>query len=185
MASECFGFSFSSAAGPSSMTMSMTRGATLEEGLDELCSHLASVERTSFSISGFTATPWPVRVHTDLPILLEQIGNLLESLHRRQELVLDLYEQGIEKELHMGCEGEGIRIECLSHIDWEPQYPKCLMPRQALAAMAVQVFEQATQAFDRICPDWRMNAELGSWERSIRCQRLELTGIDNSENDWT
>ena len=82
-----------------------------EELFMELCSALSSMEGIEFLIEGF-GIDWPVDVETDLSTAIPQIFEGLNLLENEKDFSIELYEQGIEKELHFRVYSEYIEVSC-------------------------------------------------------------------------
>lgn len=85
------------------------------ECIDELwmhlCSALSSIEGIKFVIEGFDLD-WPVDVETDLSTVIPQAFDGYKSLTSDKNFSIELYEQGIEKELHFSIDCDDVQVTC-------------------------------------------------------------------------
>ena len=137
--------------------------------LYELCDTLSSLDNSDFVVSGFGQDNWPVDVETDLPILLEQLGEIGSFLkNEKQELKISFYEQGIERDLLFKNEGQNVRISCQSFGSWEPQFTDETMQIDEFKLMLETFINNFDSCLERCLPNFHpkwliyKDKELGS-----------------------
>ena len=107
--------------------------------LADLCSHLSENLANKFVVQGFGDDSWPVDVYTDLLVFLEQLPFVIEKVWCQEEVTLQFYEQGVERNIIMRPKGALVELECVSFTSWQPTQPKEEMHWCDLVAMLVGI----------------------------------------------
>ncbi|MFE9387728.1 hypothetical protein ACFYMO_31585 [Streptomyces sp. NPDC007025] len=114
---------FSMSITPPSKHFSLTPEFELSIDYDSLvmetCDLLSQTDCT-FQISGFGQESWPVDISYDLSSVIEQLPDTLAALRANEEAIIDLYGQGIERELSFTPRGEHVTVHCSSRTQWQP-----------------------------------------------------------------
>jgi hypothetical protein len=103
--------------------------------LAHICDSLEDMNVVKFVVNGFGQYPWPVDVRFDLPIVLEQLGQVLSSLHHGLPTQLDFPEQGLQRSLHMVPSQSTVTITCTSFGKWKPTSEVVTMDSHQLGEM--------------------------------------------------
>ena len=103
--------------------------------LADLCSHLSENVANEFIVQGFGDDSWPVDVYTDLVVFLEQLPFVIEKVWYQEEVTLQFYEQGVQRNIIMRPKGALVELECVSFTSWQPTQPKEEMNWCDLTAM--------------------------------------------------
>lgn len=90
----------------------------IEEVWMHLCSALSSIDGIKFVIEGF-GVKWPVDVETDLSTVIPQVFDGLELLKSDRGFSIELFEQGIEKELNFIISCDDVEITCSNMVGGE------------------------------------------------------------------
>jgi hypothetical protein len=131
--------------------------------LCDACELLDETRQAQFVVSGFGQDPWPVDVHTDLPVVVEQIPTVLEALSRGEPAVLGFYEQGIGRILSIAPQGVDVTIECSSTTNWRPTPESIRMPTHELVTLLEQFLDGFVDLVRQRCPDLVDHAWFRSW----------------------
>lgn len=118
--------------------------------LTEVCGEL--VGQAQFTISGFGQEKWPVEVGFDLAVLLEQLPTLISAIRLSEATELDMYEQGIERQLYFVPEGLNYSISCASYGNWTPSHAVELFDKTALLEMLLLVQNEFLRALRQSVP---------------------------------
>lgn len=89
--------------------------------LNDICDAMAENSDNEFEVGGFGEENWPVDIRTDLPIFLEQLPEIINSVIAHSEFVIDFYEQGIQRKVVFQPTTEGYCVKCESFTAWKPK----------------------------------------------------------------
>lgn len=106
-------------------------------------------DAASFSVSGFGQSEWPVDVHTDLPVFLEQLPDAITLLRKSANAEIDFYEQGLERKLEFEPSSEWCIVRCTSLTMWEPQPATEKMSRFEVIRMMQVARDEFMRALSR------------------------------------
>ncbi|WP_151731563.1 hypothetical protein [Acinetobacter seifertii] len=67
--------------------------------LTDICTELSKNKLNQFKIQAFSNELWPVDIETDLVVLLEQLPVCIREINLGSDSSIDLYEQGISREI--------------------------------------------------------------------------------------
>ncbi|WP_336168675.1 hypothetical protein [Acinetobacter sp. 161(2023)] len=67
--------------------------------LTDICAEFSKNKRNNFKILAFSAELWPVDIETDLVVFLEQLPICIREISLGQDCSIDLYEQGVNREI--------------------------------------------------------------------------------------
>lgn len=144
--------------------------------LTDLCDILADVEGTRLVVCGFDAAPWRASVRADLPVVLEQLPDLLRGFRARTTVELDFFEQGLERAVRFSGAGPTLKVTCVSRqTTWSPRIQAIAMTREATYDM----FRGLADTFIRVardaCPRLVEHPWIVSWASAVQ-QDFEVQG---------
>lgn len=84
------------------------------------CKAISEAGGGNFRIGGFGAEVWPLDIVYDFSAFMEQFPSLLIGLRDGREVAVDIYSQGIERELIFRPHAAGVIIQCVSRTEWIP-----------------------------------------------------------------
>ncbi|MDC4814949.1 hypothetical protein NQ815_14575 [Acinetobacter baumannii] len=67
--------------------------------LADICAEFSKNKLNQFKIQAFSNELWPVDIETDLVVLLEQLPACIREINLGSDCSVDLYEQGINREI--------------------------------------------------------------------------------------
>jgi hypothetical protein len=103
--------------------------------ISDICGIFAETEKVIFSVSGFGDENWPVDCRFDLPVIIEQLPEIISKINNKDfNFKLDFYEQGIEREINFIDNGEVVNLECISR-NWVPKPSKVEMRKEEISTM--------------------------------------------------
>lgn len=88
--------------------------------LVEICDILDGQGSIEFIVDGFGQERWPVDVAFDLPVVVEQVPKVIQSICLEKPCVIDFYEQGLERTVEVMPGVELVRLRCSSRTQWVP-----------------------------------------------------------------
>ncbi len=91
--------------------------------LTDICSEFAKNKFNSFKIQAFSSEFWPVDIETDLVVFLEQLPICIREIESGHDFSIDLYEQGINREIFFKFNHGDYKCYGESHdATWLPSY---------------------------------------------------------------
>jgi len=142
--------------------------------LDSLCDYLGEIKGIEFQVN-WAGEHWPVDIVTDLPVVLEQLPDLVYGLSHEKLMggVLDFYEQGIQRLIEFTCQGELVKLECRSYSErWEPPLAICLMPRELVKARLQRIADTFISVVQRFAPGCVETKAFSDWAKRISSQDI-------------
>jgi hypothetical protein len=104
------------------------------------CKALSEAGVGNFRISGFGADLWPLDVAYDFSAFMEQFPFLLGGLREGRKVAVDLYSQGVERELIIYPSDSGVvKIKCVSRTEWVPHPEFESIDQKVLISMLAEV----------------------------------------------
>ena len=134
--------------------------------LADLCSHLSKNPANKFVVEGFGDESWPVDVHTDLTTFLEQLPSVIEKIWSQEEITLEFYEQGIERNIIMRPKGTLVELECVSFTKWQPSRPKEEVRWLDLMAMLEDIKDDFVEYVSDVSPKLYHHPWFERWSES-------------------
>lgn len=132
--------------------------------IEDACAILGESGAVRFSVSGFSDTPWPVDVATDLSVVLEQLPDAIKKAREGKDFVIDFYEQGIERTLHFHHQGDSTKIECSSrHATWTPSPSSLIVEPAQLEAMLRTLAANFLRSLEEVSPALARHEWIRSW----------------------
>ncbi|MFW1774582.1 hypothetical protein [Acinetobacter seifertii] len=91
--------------------------------LTDICTELSKNKLNQFKIQAFSNEFWPVDIETDLVVLLEQLRVCIREINLGSDSSIDLYEQGISREILLKFNQGNYNCYGKSHDGiWVPSY---------------------------------------------------------------
>lgn len=91
--------------------------------LTDICTELSKNKLNQFKIQAFSNELWPVDIETDLVVLLEQLPVCIGEINLGSDSSIDLYEQGISREILLKFNQGNYSCYGKSHDGtWVPSY---------------------------------------------------------------
>lgn len=91
--------------------------------LTDICTELSKNKLNQFKIQAFSNELWPVDIKTDLVVLLEQLPVCIRERNLGSDSSIDLYEQGISREILLKFNQGNYNCYGKSHDGiWVPSY---------------------------------------------------------------
>jgi len=91
--------------------------------LTEICGELSKNKFNQFKIKAFSTEFWPVDIETDLVVFLEQLPICIKEIKLGHDCSIDLYEQGISREILFKFNHGNYNCYGQSHDGaWTPSY---------------------------------------------------------------
>lgn len=102
--------------------------------ITDICEIFADTEKIVFIVSGFGDEKWAVDCRVDLPIIIEQLPEIINKINNKDfNFKLDFYEQGIEREIEFVNDVEGVNLICISRNSWLPKPSKIEMRKEEVS----------------------------------------------------
>ena len=120
--------------------------------LADLCAHLSDHAAARFSVKGFGDECWPVDVYTDLAVFLEQLPYVTKMLESQQEVTLEFYEQGVERNIIMKPMKQVVKLGCVSFTAWQPIWPNEEIAWQDLMLMLEKIRAEFVSYVESVSP---------------------------------
>ena len=131
--------------------------------LSDLC-EFAQSHRGVFNVGGFGQARWPVDVRTDLCVVLEQLPEVLKAVRSGNSVVLDFYEQGIERRLTFAPSGEECEVTCAAFSPyWNPSPATERIGREVLEHMLAAVLDEFLNFLRRVAPELERHPWIRDW----------------------
>lgn len=135
--------------------------------LADICECLSEKNLVEFSITGFDLN-WPVDVRFDLPIVIAQIPHAIAALENQADTNLQLYEQGIERELSFKITDLTVEIECKSLTGDLLTNAKEHINRVEVLAMLKDFLERFLRLSYNMCPEITSHMIFVDWLKNIK-----------------
>ncbi|MEO3765642.1 hypothetical protein [Streptomyces sp. B8F3] len=142
---------------------SLEAGDGYETLVMEACSALSDAGGSNFHIGGFGSEEWPLDVAYDLSAFMEQLPSLLVGVRDQREVEVDLYSQGIERNLTFHPSGDLVMIHCESRTNWVPNPEHESIARTELVAMLSKLAEDFARALKVINSELSKIAPFERW----------------------
>jgi hypothetical protein len=110
--------------------------------ISDICEILADTEKIIFYVSGFGDESWPVDCRFDLPIIIEQLPEIVSKINNKDyNFKLDFYEQGIEREIIFIDDAEVVNLECISRNGWVPEPSRIEIKKENISTIFQKFYE--------------------------------------------
>lgn len=133
--------------------------------LIDLCRQIDEQSGGIFKISGFGQEKWTINIRTDLPILLEQLPQIISAIELRQNFQLDFYEQGIERYIDFNYEDYHYNLVCKSLTGWIPNPAMERMNLLEVSEMFVLIKINFINLIDKKIPELLRNEWMIDWRK--------------------
>ena len=134
---------------------------------------LSRDKRNRFLVTGFQRNPWPVTVRTDLPVVLEQLPEVVRGLVSRESVCLDFFEQGIERIVRFEPHGSRVVVSCVSRrANWQPDPSSIVLSRRGAVAMLLAFAASFARAALKACPDAVKHPWFATWRGRLESPAL-------------
>lgn len=132
--------------------------------ISDICEIFADTEKMIFSVSGFGDESWHVDCLFDLPVIIEQLPEIISKINNRDfNFKLDFYEQGIEREINFMNDEEVVNLECISRNDWVPEPSKIEMRKENVSNMLIKLHKDFLLYSAVLCNDLANHHLLKEW----------------------
>lgn len=137
--------------------------------ISDICEIFADTEEMVLSVSGFGDENWSVDCRFDLPVIIEQLPEIISKMNNRDfNFKLDFYEQGIEREINFidgddDDDDEVVNLECISKNDWVPEPSEIKMRKKNVSTMLIKFYENFLLYSAVLCNDLTNHHLLKEW----------------------
>lgn len=122
--------------------------------ISDVCAIFADTENLFFLVSGFGDENWPVDCRFDLPVIIEQLPDIINKIDNKDfNFQLDFYEQGIEREIIFIDAGDLVYLECISRNGWVPETSKIEMKKENVSTMFLKFYKDFMLFSEVLCND--------------------------------
>lgn len=118
-----------------------------------VCDELLAETDCRFRMGGFGKSEWGVDT-LDMSTVVESLPGAILDLRANREATIDLYEQGIERELTFTPEGDSVVIRCTSRTSWQPDPDVERAPREVVMSLLGGLVREFKVALQHGCPDF-------------------------------
>lgn len=130
----------------------------------DICEIFADTEKFQFIVSGFGDRQWPVDCRFDLPVIIEQLPEIISKMKNDDfNFILDFYEQGIEREIKFKCGKDSVSLECISRNSWIPEPSKIVMEKGEVNKIFNMLHEDFLSYSEILCNDLANHYLLKEW----------------------
>lgn len=110
--------------------------------ISDICEVFADTEKMIFSVSGFGDENWPVDCRFDLPVIIEQLPEIVSKINNKDfNFKLDFYEQGIEREIIFTDAEEEVNLECISRNAGVSEPSKIEMKKENISTLFRKLYK--------------------------------------------
>jgi hypothetical protein len=138
--------------------------AELDDGssvIADICEVFENTDNIRFIVSGFCNDPWPVDCRVDLPVIIEQLPDILRKMNEDDfNFILDFYEQGIEREINFKSNHDNVILECISRNNWVPKPNIIIMSKDEVKQMIDKFYKEFLSISKFVCDDLSENQML-------------------------
>lgn len=118
----------------------------------DICEIFADTEKIQFIVSGFGDIRWPVDCRFDLPIIIEQLPEIIIKMKNDDfNFSLDFYEQGIEREVIFKGDKNNVILKCLSRNSWIPEPSKIVIEKGEIYKIFNKLYEDFLYYSEILC----------------------------------
>ena len=133
----------------------------------DICETFRDADEVLFVVSGFGQESWYVDCFYDLPIIIEQIPEIIRSISENNyNFGLDFYEQGIEREIQFKDNGNYVSLVCISRTDWKPVPDKIDMRKEDIKTMFEDLYKSFSSYGEVLCFELINHPMLKEWMKS-------------------
>jgi hypothetical protein len=130
----------------------------------DICEIFADTEKIQFIVSGFGDRQWPVDCRFDLPVIIEQLPEIISKIKNNDfNFILDFYEQGIEREINFEGDKDSVSLECISRNSWIPEPSKIVMEKGEVNKIFNMLYEDFLSYSKILCNDLANHYLLKEW----------------------
>ncbi|CAH8768851.1 hypothetical protein [Paenibacillus dendritiformis] len=135
--------------------------------ISDICKYLHQTKNIEFIVSGFGSELWPVDCTFDLPLIIEELPEIIQNLNKNEyNFRLGFYEQGLMREIVFREEGGKIQLECKSLIPgWLPSPSHIVMEKLDVKKMIEELFENFITYSKKVCPELLNEKIFRDWVR--------------------
>lgn len=132
--------------------------------ISDICVIFADTEKMIFSVSGFGDENWPVDCRFDLPVIIEQLSEILSKINNKDfNFKLDFYEQGIEREIIFSNNENVVNLECISRNGWVPKPSKIEMDKENVCTLFRKLYKDFLLYSEVLCNDLANHHLIEEW----------------------
>ncbi|MFE5321642.1 hypothetical protein ACFQ88_23335 [Paenibacillus sp. NPDC056579] len=142
----------------------------LEDGravIVDICRIIAKTNAVIFNVSGFGQEEWPVDCIVDLPLVIEQLPEILININQDCfEFEIDFYEQGVERTIEfseLNNHKGKVQLLCKSRTDWLPNPEILEIDREIIREQIKKLHEVFLELGMRLCPNLIKNPLFIEW----------------------
>ncbi|WP_328539135.1 hypothetical protein [Streptomyces sp. NBC_00344] len=126
------------------------------------CALLAKTD-CKFHIGGFGSANWGFDVHYDASSFLEELPRMLRSATLGEDFDVDLYSQGVERNLQFTFSGTVVDIYCESRTNWVPEPPMESLNSDAVVSMLQNLATSFAASLKAVVPQVAMLPPFSDW----------------------
>jgi len=133
--------------------------------VSDICKYFHQTNSIEFIVSGFGSELWPVDCHCDLPLIIEDLPEIIRNFGKNEyNFRLGFYEQGVMREVAFREEGGKLNLECKSLIPgWLPTPSHIVMEKSDVKKMIEELFESFIDYSKKICPELLNEKHFKEW----------------------
>ncbi|SFR69520.1 hypothetical protein [Anaeromicropila populeti] len=118
----------------------------------DICKIMGNTEQILFCVSGFGDDKWTVDCRFDLPIIIEQLPEIIRRINNKDfNFKLDFYEQGIEREIVFVNDVECVRLVCISRTNWIPKPNNIKMRKEEVSLIFNNLYKNFLSYSSVLC----------------------------------
>lgn len=129
----------------------------------DICERLDNLKKVKFVISGFGDEEWNVDCKADLPCILEQMEEILNGVVYKHNFTIDLYEQGMEREIEFEFKDENVTLTCKSYVGNLPPELLIFVPDDKLYKIFLEFFNDFIKCIEIFLPEYLDNGIFIEW----------------------
>jgi hypothetical protein len=123
---------------------------TVASIFSDVCDELEG--QGQFHASGFGQDRWPMQIHYDLVVLLEQLPSVIRAVQSGIASEIDFCGQGVERKLYIEPAADQWEISCASYGQWTPSRIVELMTQASLLHVLFAVRDEFVRALSQSAP---------------------------------
>lgn len=144
-----------------------------DEELDDITSIFHDVctcvaQDVKFLVGGFGIENWPVDVQFDLPIVLEQLPDVITALRSHERTEIDFFEQGIQKTVVLEPTDINYRVICFDKRSGGFLPERLYISKEDLTATLVKLVSDFLAIVSAAAPELLNHAWLQAWAQGAK-----------------
>lgn len=130
----------------------------------DICEIFDDTKGVIFKVSGFGEENWAVDCRFDLPVIIEQLPEILGKINNSDfNFSLDFYEQGIERELEFLESTDFVSLKCISRNNWVPAPDRIEMKKEDICKIFKNLYRNFLSYSEVLCKDLANHILLKDW----------------------